>query len=270
MHIKKLHLIPRHLRDHILGTIRLNEARLSDTFQTMGHYGVLLLAFFFVVLLFMWKEGRLNRSAVTPNDRSFGLPTPYPTTALQEIPRADVGLRMIMDQANGELGTDSARLASPSAPLIDEAGGGAPKSEYPQLDLQGPWSCTTSTGGGPINLYIHNNKVKVIDSSGKATENILFNGDCLYTWKSSTGTKQCGLQQYLDLYTSLLSGSEGIDIGSIIQEQMGSDPARAQSYESLRRSCQKVAVAESVFSIPQNVQWAESSTTDPNSLNLGQ
>lgn len=270
MHIKKLHLIPKHLRVSFMRTVRKNEAKLTDTFQTMGHFGVLLLAFFFVVLLFMWKEGRLNRSAMNPNDRTFELPSPYPTTALKDVPRADVGLRMIMDQANGELGTDTARLTSPSAPLIDGAEGSALKSDYPQLDLQGPWSCTTSTGGGPINLYIHNNKIKMVDSSGSTAENTLLSGDCLYTWKSTTGTKQCGLQQYLELFTGLLSGSEGIDIGSIIQEQMGSDPARAQSYESLRRSCQKVAVAESVFSIPQNVQWAESSTTDPNSLNLGQ
>lgn len=270
MQIRIIRLIPKHLRDSLIRTVHKHEEKLTDTFQTISHFGILLLAFIFVVLLFMWKEGRLNKSAVTPSHRSFDLSTPYPTTALKEVPRADVGMRMLIDQGNGELGTDTARLASPSATSINRSDKAVSSYEFPQLDLQGPWSCATATSGGAMSLYIHDNKIHMTDQTTSEAEHMLFNGDCLYIWKSSTGTKQCGLREYLTLFSTLLSGSEGIDIGSIIQEQVGSDPARSQSYESLRRSCRKMPVSDSVFSLPQTVQWKESSASDQNSLNFGQ
>jgi hypothetical protein len=259
MHTKKSHGISSHIRETILHSVDKNESKITEAFQTMGHYGIILLAFLCVVGIFLWKEGKLN----SPTKSTSNLPTVKPTEALKEIPRADVGMRMIFDQANGELGTDSANLASSSAkPTTSQELSKTfeQTSNLPKLDLQGPWSCTTNTNDGSTKLYIQNGKVKFVSTTGGTTENTLLSGDCLYTWSANAGTKQCGLGQYMDLFATLLPGTEAIDIGSIIEEQMQDDEAQARAYASLRASCQKTQVAESVFAIPQSVGWDESTT----------
>lgn len=269
MHTKKSHGVSKHIRDTILHSVDENESKITEAFQTMGHYGIILLAFLFVVVIFLWKEGKLN----SPTKSTSNLPSIKPTEALKEVPRADVGMRMIFDQANGELGTDSANLASSSATpsTSQEIAETLEKpSNLPKLDLQGPWSCATSTTEGSAKLYIQNRKAKFVSTTGGTTENTLLSGDCLYTWSANAGTKQCGFSQYMDLFTSLLPGSEDIDIGSIIEEQMQGDEAQAQAYASLRASCQKTPVSESVFAVPPAVEWDESTSDGSGIMNLFQ
>jgi len=267
MHTKKSHGVSKHIRDTIVHSVDKNESKITEAFQTMGHYGIILLAFLFVVIIFLWKEGTLN----TSNKNTSNLPTAKPTEVLKEVPRADVGMRMIFDQANGELGTDSANLASSSAtPSTSQEISETLEqpSNLPKLDLQGPWSCATSTTEGSAKLYIQNRKAKFVSATGGTTENTLLSGDCLYTWSANTGTKQCGFSQYMDIFASLLPGSEDIDIGSIIEEQMQGDEAQARAYASLRASCQKTPVAESVFAVPTSVEWDESTTDDSGMMDL--
>lgn len=267
MHTKKSHGISKHIRDTILHSVDKNESKITETFQTMGHYGIILLAFLFVVGIFLWKEGKLN----PPTKSTSNLPSIKPTEALKEVPRADVGMRMIFDQANGEMGTDEARMASRSAnqtaqdPKINSA---QQNTDIPKIDLQGPWQCSVQTPEGSAELHILNNKVRFTSNSGGTTQNTLLNDDCIYTWTASTGTKQCGLNQYMDLFNSLFSGSEGIDISSILAEQIGSDPSQSQEYIMLLQSCKKISSSSSLFLVPQNVTWDESSSTDLEMLNL--
>lgn len=262
MHTKKSHGISKRIRDTILHSVDKNESKITETFQTMGHYGIILLAFLFVVGVFLWKEGKLN----SPTKSTNILPSIKPTEALKEIPRADVGMRMIFDQANGEMGTNSADLASSSA--VPEVS--AETATLPKLDLQGPWSCSASTTEGSAKLYIQNGQVKFASTTAGTTENMLLNGDCLYTWIETEGTKQCGFGQYMDIFTSLLPGSEEIDIGSIIEEQMEGNEEQARAYASLLASCQKSPVAESIFAAPQTVEWDESTSYDSGLMNLFQ
>ena len=243
-------------------TARANESHFTELFGSLGHLGVLFLAFGFVVVIFMWKEGRLNPRS---NNSSVGeLPKVEPTMALKQVPRADVGMRMIFDQANGELGTGSGRLATPSAyPTATEEEAtyttGLP-SELPTIDIVGPWTCVIEQDGDSMQMYIQDKQVKLVSSSAGRTERTLLNGDCIYTWGGDTNTKQCGIEQYIDIFTSM-SGSEGIDVGSILASDMSSD-AETQVYANLVRSCQKTPVAPSVFAVPEGVAWEESSTDD--------
>lgn len=271
MRTKKKHAISKHVRDTVVHAVRTNDSRITELFETAGHFGILLLAFFFVVMLFLWKEGRTSTNQQNAS-KSANLPQVQPTTALKNVPPADVGMRMIFDQANGELGTNSAELATSSATMYDATSPSNESTSLPKLDLQGPWSCVTTTSEGTAKLYIQNNKVKFINGAGGRTENTLLSGDCLYTWTENTGTKQCGFSQYMDLFSSLLPGSEGmdIDIGSIIEEQMSGDESQAKAFTALRQSCQKGIINASIFVAPTSVEWDESTTDSSGMLDLFQ
>ncbi|MBP6994475.1 hypothetical protein KBB12_04505 [Candidatus Woesebacteria bacterium] len=271
MRTKKKNALSKHIRDTVIHTVRTNDSRITELFETAGHFGVLLIAFFFVIVLFLWKEGKARTDQQNTN-KPANLPQAQPTTALKDVPPADVGMRMIFDQANGELGTNSAELATVSASMLDNPSPSKESENLPKLDLQGPWSCSTITDGGTAKLYIQNNKVRFTNGAGERTENTLLSGDCLYTWAANTGTKQCGFSQYMDLFSSLLPGSEGIDIdiGSIIEEQMGGDENQSKAFTSLRQSCQKGTINSSIFVAPSSVEWDESTTDDSGILDLFQ
>ena len=246
-------------------TARANESHFTELLGSLGHLGVLFLAFGFVVVLFMWKEGRLNPRSTNSNIGE--LPKIEPTMALKQVPRADVGMRMIFDQANGELSTGSGRIATPSAyprsvenTQEDMTQEPNPPSDLPTIDIIGPWTCVYEQDGSSIQLYIQNKLVKLVSSSGGGTERTLLNGDCLYTWGGAKNTKQCGIGQYVDIFTSM-AGTDGLDIGSMIASDV-TDNAQAQIYENLIRTCQKTPVAQSVFTVPEGVKWDESSTED--------
>jgi len=267
MHTKKSHGISKHIRTIILHSVDKNESKITEAFQTMGHYGVILLAFLFVIAIFLWKEGKLKTSTQSTNN----LPSIKPTEALKVVPRADVGMRMIFDQANGEMSTDEARLASGSAlqtPQDFEENSTQQSRDIPVINLQGPWQCSVKVPEGSAELHILNKNVRFISTSAGTTDNTLLNDGCIYTWQGNTGTRQCGLDQYMDMFSSLLSDSEGIDLGSILAEQVGSDPGQSEAYILLLQSCQKIPSNSSLFVVPQNVTWDESSSTDLDMMNL--
>lgn len=245
-----------------------HESNITEMFETMGHFGVILLAFLFVIMIFLWKEGTLRGPKKDLNDVS-KLPSIEPTVALKDVPQADVGMRMIFDQANGELGTGSARIASSSALPDDTDPPESSSANTPALDLEGPWSCATSTTDGSASLYIESNKVKFALTTDEGTQSVLLSGDCLYSWQESMGTKQCGFGEYLGLFATLLPGAGDVDIASIIEEQLVGDEAQMKVFQSLRATCQKQSVQASVFQIPQDVDWQEDASSDSQDDSFG-
>ncbi len=239
-------------------TARTNESHFTELLGSLGHLGVLFLAFGFVVVLFMWKEGKLHPSSNAPKVDE--MQRFEPNMALKQVPRADVGMRMIFDQANGELGTGSGRLATPSAyPTLPEdipTNDTGLSSTLPTIDMIGPWTCRVDRDGNSIQMYIQDKKVKFVSGSAGRTERTLLNGDCIYTWGGNTNTKQCGIGQYIEIFTSM-AGADGFDVGSLLAGDMTGDTETAV-YADLVRSCQKTPVAQSVFTVPEGLQWEES------------
>lgn len=230
-------------------------ARISDTLSTFGHLGVMVLAFGLVVLAFMWKEGRLTRQSTSIS--SVTLPA-SPEASLTHVPDADVGIRMIFDQANGEMSTGSARIATSSAIPTDVTEPAETLEDIPKLDLTGPWQCAVSEAAGEYaSLSIANSRMRLEYSGVSSTQNMLFDGDCMYTWESTSGSKQCGMSQYLTILQSLM-GTEGLDVAQLLLAD-GFDTSNGQDSKmlSLLRSCQQSAVNESVFRPPLGVNFTQ-------------
>lgn len=236
------------------------EARVGETLGTLGHLGIFFLAFMFVIGAFFWKEGKLGGTR-TQTEQSL-LPSIAPTRVLEEVPDADVGIRMLMDQANGEMSSDSASVATPSAsPGVSEESA-EDTTDYPMLNLTGPWQCTAQNEAGSAQLYIANNNMKFSYSTGTESAHALLRGDCLYNWQGSEGEKQCGLSSYLSLFDEMM-GSDGFDVGDLLADQMTQDDAtQIELYQLLRASCVAQTPRSDVFTVPQNVTWEESNLED--------
>ncbi|HNQ31420.1 MAG TPA: hypothetical protein PKG71_02405 [Candidatus Woesebacteria bacterium] len=241
-------------------TMEAFEARVGETLGTLGHLSIFFLAFLFVMGAFFWKEGKLGGPR-TQTEQSL-LPSIAPTQVLEEVPVAEVGIRMLMDQANGEMSSDSASFATPSASNSALTESDIDTVDYPILDLNGPWQCNAQNSAGSAQLYIADKNMKFSYTSGTESAHALLRGDCLYNWQGSEGGKQCGLSSYLSLFDEMM-GSDGFDVGDLLADQMAQDDAtQIELYQLLRASCVAQTPRSDVFTVPQNITWEESNLED--------
>jgi len=127
------------------------------------------------------------------------------------------------------------------------------------IDLQGPLICQSKLEEASISAYIKDKKIKVAIDKDNQIENILVSGDCFYNWEDNeyTGRRICGLSPLFSVAQTMMSlGLVGADtlfsqLNSLgIDNKIATDPGHINQ---LLNSCQKRAVEESVFIIPQNV-----------------
>ncbi len=226
---------------------------IRETFGTLGHLGVMAIAFGLVIALFLLKEGRLGTSG---RQGAYIQGTPPSAIDVSQVPRADVGIRMALDQANGELGTESARLATSQASLTAPPATSSSALTVPEIDMTGPWYCSYDTGPHSATLSIANSKIR-FDLTGETgqKESTIFDGDCLYSWQGNTGTKQCGLAQYLGLLTAY--GENGdVDLAQMLLASM-QEGEMSEEMQALVASCKKVDVSQSAFTPPAQVTFVE-------------
>lgn len=139
----------------------------------------------------------------------------------------------------------------------------ATKSATVQLNLIGPFVCNYQNEGTSFKAYIKNKQVSVqVPVETGAIQHIVLNADCVYAWQQgdAVGTKMCGMSQYLALF-STMSQYGMMDTGSILGTVAQMVPsAKKIDTAQLARACVKEEVNNTVFTIPTNVKFSESTT----------
>jgi len=250
--IGKLIAIDPDTHNQLRSSLQSFTTKLIEIRKTLAHLGWFFIAFVIVVLIFMLKEGRF-----TPKYPQV-VPSPVIPNAISQpsdIPIVKESVQGMMDKVNNDnaIASSQAKLASNASTLKPQD-----NSTLQKLDLQGPWVCSYQVAGDKTEAFIQNKSIKVISTSNLIKKQMLIKDDCMYNWQGSTGSKQCDIGQYLQLF-EMASASGLIDLNQIIQSQVGN--AKSQDAVELIKSCKKIAIIDSIFAIPQGVTWTETEAT---------
>jgi hypothetical protein len=110
-------------------------------------------------------------------------------------------------------------------------------------------------------IQIKNRKVYVESTDLSATQILVLNGDCVYTWKKNekTGEKTCGVSQYITLMEGFAQMGSG-DMSSFVS-LLPSSTNGAVSEEKLQKvmsTCEKKTVNDTAFIVPKTVKFTQS------------
>lgn len=230
------------------------QSRIFEATQTLKHLGVMLIAFIFVVVVFMLKEGKIP--GTKKENLTRGVVTiPSESTTLDEAGPLEKEQGKLIEKALGIM-KDATSSASPGL-----------QNSLPPLDLKGPWQCGTISSSGRMNISIKDKNIRAFVTQNASTENTLVTKDCMYTWTGNSGTKQCGMGQYIDLFETLTS-SGMVSIPSMIESQMKGASESAE-ITNLLSTCKKTPIEDTIFVVPSGIQWKETTVengaTSPNS-----
>ena len=132
-------------------------------------------------------------------------------------------------------------------------------TESAVFNLKGPLKCAYSYGEDTITAYVKDFQLYVAMPNKGEKERILLKGDCVYNWDEGevTGKKMCGVGQYVVMFQSLSatgSISPDIIIDSLSKMQPSGPDIDARK---LVNACVKEEVNESVFALPQSINFVE-------------
>lgn len=141
------------------------------------------------------------------------------------------------------------------------------------FNLQGPLICSYKDNKENLDLkaYIKNKQIYVETPHQGEQERILIAGDCLYNWDEgeATGTKMCGVSQYMSLFESLakLGLVDPTTLLRALSEMRPSGfqeaPSEMKTIQNLNQICIKGEIKDSIFEIPINVQFKEEMMVKP-------
>ena len=131
-----------------------------------------------------------------------------------------------------------------------------------KLDLNGSYLCETASASAVIS----NKRVRAEYRTGKAANNILFDGDCIYSWQKSAakGSKSCGFSQYISLY-EMFGGGISLDtilpyiesFAALPENDRGSATDEKKAAE-FGNSCKPMTIRDpNAFTLPKNVVFTE-------------
>jgi len=127
------------------------------------------------------------------------------------------------------------------------------------IDLKGPWVCSGKINNASASAFIKEKKIKIVIGGENPKKNVLFSGDCLYSWTEDefSGTRACGLSPLLSLGESMLKfgGISDLLLGQLarlgVGDKLASNPAEINK---LINSCKKEkSIDEETFTIPKNI-----------------
>lgn len=177
------------------------------------------------------------------------------------VPLVILLFALVMKMSNpGFLESRQQRSAQPTAAPPTPTAVPAPE-EAPdvRLDLAGPQQCEIETNQASISASILNKQIMARVQTEQKAQYYLLKNDCLYNWtrESSSGTKRCGLSQYMTVleYMSkyhLLS----LKAVSNMIASMGYDKQLADIHYS-KAACTSEAVPQSSFALPYGKTFAE-------------
>ncbi len=185
-------------------------------------------------------------------DTAYVTPVVRPTVEAELDIQSDLDSKVEVLEKLFQSASESATLSSPSANMKSNS------TVIPNLDLVGPWTCSsTGVNSGSKKLYIENKSVKLVTQKGAETSHVLLKDGCLYSWSNNgSGVKQCeGISEMVSLAEMAIS-SGLVDISSVISEMAsGSD----DSIKELVSTCKKSQSVAYIFAIPQGIKWTEDS-----------
>lgn len=130
-----------------------------------------------------------------------------------------------------------------------------------RLNLQGPYSCAYNAEDVSMKAFIQDRKIYAKIVNTEKTTQFLLIGDCLYTWemKEQTGTKMCGLGQYISLFESFSSMPflSSDMIVSMISGFQSSAKLDAGAVNGMLNSCVKNTIDPILFELPKTVHFVE-------------
>lgn len=159
---------------------------------------------------------------------------------------------------------ESISSTPPEKNPIAELFSGKSSSTSAQLNLKGPTVCSYKTTSLSISAWIKDKNVLAQWSEKNKNNSYLLKGDCLYTWENSTsGTKYCGISQYVSLFESFSSfGLSNITslVGSLPKFSGNKSlPVSESVIQDALKTCKKQDFELKVFTIPKSVIFKEGS-----------
>ncbi len=122
------------------------------------------------------------------------------------------------------------------------------------IDLTGPWVCYFSSPTATISAFIKDKKINANIQNGQKSNNLIINGDCLYTYLqgSYSGEKICGISVLLNLFNEIPSNM--LDNAMFKNMITKSISLNSDEFKKGLNSCKKENIKdETIFTVPKNI-----------------
>lgn len=162
------------------------------------------------------------------------------------------------------------QFVSQSAQYTKEQSIAPPKAMIPaDLDLQTPRTCLYKSENLNIKASIAHGQGSARITDEIKTNRLILSEDCLYIWEENefTGTKLCGISQYISLYrsfSSLFSPDMFASILPMLSSQTGTNSM--SMITDILASCIEGPVNQAEFTIPAQIIFKEGSVKEIEAL----